>query len=324
MPCSGHTANRSNSRFQSSLTRDRVLNTSFEIHPEASTILNCDEEDLPEFALKAIEKHARLLRTNSGAIRKDAPESAVTLVDLLEFPRVCVKEFRWRGWLHALKGLFRPTQGLRTYRNGRRLSQMGISCARPLALIRQRIFGIVQSEWVIMEIVPDALELDRYITQRVADGWTPDEKRGLARLFGRFVGTIHARGVFHSDLKTCNIVVSTHGSSAQTGSDPLESSARPFATSWNAVGFSLLDYDDVSISSEVTDKKRVKNLAQIFLSVPVSVKASQRLLFFNEYALHAGLGRKRKREIARGVIKAAWGKEILYVGFDGDVRERWN
>ncbi|MGB6065435.1 MAG: lipopolysaccharide kinase InaA family protein [Desulfomonilaceae bacterium] len=300
------------------------MNISFEIHPEASTILNHDEEDLTEFALKAIEKHAHLLRTNSRTIRKDAPESAVTLVDLPEFPRVCVKEFRWRGWVHALKGLFRPTQGLRTYRNGSRLSQMGISCARPLALIRRGIFGLVKSEWVIMEIVPDALELDRYITQRIDVGWTPDEKRGLARLFGRFVGTIHARGVFHSDLKTCNIVVSAHGSSAQIGSNPSESAARSSASAWDAVRFSLLDYDDVTISREIADKKRIKNLVQIFLSVPVSVKASQRLLFFNEYALHAGLRRKRKREIARGVIKAARGKEILYVGFDGDVREKWN
>ena len=136
----------------------RRLKDSLEIHPEAPTILNRNEQDLSDFVKKAIEEHTRLLRSKSGAIRKDAPESAVTLVDLPGFPRVCVKEFRWRGWLHAFKGIFRPTQGLRTYRNGSRLSQMGISCPCPLALVRKGIAGIVRLEWVIMEVIPEALE----------------------------------------------------------------------------------------------------------------------------------------------------------------------
>jgi serine/threonine protein kinase len=304
--------------------KDRLLNVSLEIHPEASTNLNSSEQDVVHFVRKAIEEHTRLLRSKSGAIRKDAPESAVTLVDLPGFPEVCVKEFRWRGWLHALKGLFRPTQGLRTYRNGRRLSEMGISCACPLALVRKSTFGIVRLEWVIMEVIPGALELDRYIVKQIALGWTPDERTGLARLLGRFIGSIHSRGVFHSDLKTCNIVVSGPGSSPKANPDPPTSDEDASAFSSSTVHFSLLDYDDVTFAREVTDKKRIKNLLQIFLSTPMAVKASQRLLFLDEYALHAGLSRGRKREIAREVIKAAQGKDLLYVGFDGDVCERWH
>jgi serine/threonine protein kinase len=311
-------------RFSAEADTDKELNVSFAIHPESSTDLNCSEQDLADFVRKAVEEHTRLLSSKSGAIRKDAPESAVTLVDLPGFPQVCVKEFRWRGWLHALKGLFRPTQGLRTYRNGRQLSEMGISCAGPLALVRKRTFGIVRSEWVIMGVIPGALELDRYIVKQIALGWTPDEMRGLARLLGRFIGSIHARGVFHSDLKTCNIVVSGSGSSPKPNSNPPISDEDPSASSSSTVHFSLLDYDDVTFAREVTDKKRIKNLLQIFLSTPMAVKASQRLLFLDEYALHAGLSRSRKRDIAREVVKAAQGKDVLYVGFDGDVCERWH
>jgi hypothetical protein len=86
----------------------------------------------------------------------------------------------------------------------------------------------------------------------------------------------------------------------------------------------LLDYDDITFAREVTDKKRIKNLVQIFLSTPMAVKASQRLLFLDEYALHAGLSRSRKAKIAREVIKSAQGKNLLYVGLDGDVCERWH
>jgi len=314
---------RHNGRFSGDADTDRELNFSFEIHPEASTNLNRSEQDVADFVRKAIEEHTRLLSSKSGAIRKDAPESAVTLVNLPGFPGVCVKEFRWRGWLHALKGLFRPTQGLRTYRNGRRLSQMGISCACPLALVRKSTFGIVRLEWVIMEVIPGALELDRYIVKRIALGWTPDDRRGLARLLGRLIGSIHSRGVFHSDLKTCNIVVSEHGSSPKADPDPSTLDVDPSASSSSTVHFSLLDYDDVTFGREVTDKKRIKNLVQIFLSTPTAVIASQRFLFLDEYALHAGLSRSRKREIAREVINAAQGKDVLYVGFEGDEREKW-
>jgi serine/threonine protein kinase len=299
------------------------LNVSIEIHPEASAVLNRSRQDLTDFVRKAIEEHTRLLGSKSGAVRKDAPESAVTLVDLPGLPGVCVKEFRWRGWLHALKGLFRPTQGLRTYRNGHRLSQMGISCPCPLALVKKSVFGIVCSEWVIMEVIPGALELDRYIVKRISLGWTPDERRGLARLFGRFIGSIHSRGVFHSDLKTCNIVVSGAGSSSEADSVPSTSDNSPLAYPSTTVHFALLDYDDVSFGRELTDKKRIKNLVQIFLSTPVAVKSTQHSLFLDEYALHAGLSRSRKREITREVVKAARGKDILYVGFDGDVCEKW-
>ncbi len=300
------------------------MNISIEIHPEASTILNRSEHNLTDFARKAIEEHTGLFRSKSTAIRKDAPESGVSLVDLTGFPRVCVKEFRWRGWFHALKGIFRPTQGLRTYRNGRRLSNMGISCARPLALVRKSLFGIVRSEWVIMEVIPGGLELDRYIVRRISLGWTPDERRGLARLLGRFIGSMHSRGVFHSDLKTCNIVVSGPDPSPEEGSDPSTAEGSPLAYPSGTIQFSLLDYDDVTFARDVSDKKRIKNLIQIFLSTPVAIKASQDLLFLDEYALHAGLSRNQKREIAREVVRAARGKDVLYVGFDGDVREKWD
>ena len=93
---------RHNGRFSGDADTDRELNYSFEIHPEASTNLNRSEQDVADFVRKAIEEHTRLLSSKSGAIRKDAPESAVTLVNLPGFPGVCVKEFRWRRWLHAL------------------------------------------------------------------------------------------------------------------------------------------------------------------------------------------------------------------------------
>ena len=90
-----------------------------------------------------------------------------------------------------------------------------------------------------------------------------------------------------------------------------------------ALRFSLLDYDNVRFSRQVSWRQKIRNLAQIFLSTPVAINATQRMLFLNEYALHVGLSGNEKRLAARAVIEAARGKEILYVGLDGDVREKW-
>jgi len=291
-----------------------------EMHPQAAAILGLDASEVADFIHASILEHLRLVQAPGQAVRKNAPESAVTLVEVPGFPGVCVKEFRWRGWLHGAKGLFRPTQGLRTFRNGWRLLGAGIGAAAPLALLRNKRSGIVHTEWIVMQMIPGGMELDRFVLKGIASAWGMEEMRSLVRLLGRFVGSMHARGIFHSDLKTCNILVSQDSSPPGEAAQDQGTAPPGLAQS---VRFSLLDYDDVHFSREVSLKKRLKNLVQIFLSTPLAVNASSRLLFLSEYGLHAGLTRQERRQMAREVLSAANGREILYVGFDGDIREKW-
>ena len=163
---------------------------------------------MADFFLRALEEHRRILVEDREHVFKDAPETAVTLVKLEDAPCVCVKEFRWRGPLHACKGLLRPTQGVRALTNGRRLVEMGIGAPLPLALVTRTICGLVHGEWVIMEAIPDAVELDRFVIRRIDSGMEYCQRRELIRMFARFLSDIHAKGIFHADLKTCNIMVS--------------------------------------------------------------------------------------------------------------------
>ena len=291
-----------------------------EICPEACLILNLALNLVQDFVLSSIREHQRLLSLRAASILKNAPESAVTLVKLSGFPAVCVKEFRWRGFCHGIKGLFRPTQGRRTFTNGRRLNQARVSAAYPLALIRKMSLGIVITEWIVMEVVPNSLELDRYILDRIALSWTTEEKRGLARALGRFVGSMHSRGVFHSDLKTCNILVSKDRTASDKTTIPDYS---PATHLHSAVRFVLMDYDDVRFSHSVSLRSKVKNLVQIFLSTPLAVNMSDRFRFLDEYALNSGISPGQKRQIARQVLRSVGNKDILYVGPNGDIREKW-
>jgi serine/threonine protein kinase len=126
---------------------------------------------------------------------------------------------------------------------------------------------------------------------------------------------MHSDGVFHSDLKTCNILVSEESSPTSEQCEDGETAE---------VRFSLLDYDDVTFGRCVCTRRRIKNLVQIFLSTPIALAARDRLRFLNAYASASGLKRRTRREIARQVLERARGKEILYVGFDGDIIEKWD
>lgn len=299
------------------------MSLSLKIHPQASRLLNVEADAVPKFIGACLEEHRRQLVAQSESVMKDSPESAVTLVEIADFPTVCVKEFRWRGCRHAVKGLFRTTQGLRTYRNGWRLIKAHVGAAAPLAHIREKRMGLTASEWVVMEVIPHALEMDRYILDRERQPWLISEKRAFTVLFGRFMGCLHAAGIFHSDLKTCNILVSLNAAPREPVAHHTGHPCDQEDAGRRMPRFFLLDYDAVLEFWQVPERRRIKNLLQIFLSTPIAVRATDRLRFLSEYALHMGLTPHERRKTARQVLDAARGKEILYVGFDGDVREQW-
>ncbi len=290
------------------------MSLSIAVNPEAKQLLG-SSNTLEELALAAVDEHRRIISSGSGQILKNAAESAVTLVHLQGFPSVCVKEFRWRGWAHASKGFFRPTQGLRAFRNGNSLIASGFEAALPIALVRERIFGFMRAEWVIMEYVPEGRELDRYILTRISERWTSEEQRGQVRIFGRFMAKLHSAGIFHADLKTCNILV-THSAESQSEQNGKSETS-------NVIRFFLLDYDDVRFCRGISLKQRTKNLAQIFLSTPLAIGATQRLRFLSEYAFHSGISAKGRKKLAKLVLETAGDRDILYVGFDGDICEKW-
>jgi tRNA A-37 threonylcarbamoyl transferase component Bud32 len=300
------------------------MSLTLQIHGQAAGILGIDSSGLRDFFLSSLEHHRHVLSSERGAVFKDSPESAVTLVELPGAPSVCIKELRWRGWTHALKGLLRRTQGVRSFLNGWRLREAGFDVACPLSLITERHFGLVRTEWIVMQVIPRAVELDRYILRKTQAAWTTAEKIALVRLFGRYIGSMHAAGIFHSDLKTCNVLVSEDPSGSDNPRDPDASEHGLDRHTPRPVRFALLDYDAVRFSRQISMKQRVKNLVQLSLSTPLVVTAVDRTLFAREYALHAGLAPDERRRLIRSVLDAARGREILYVGFNGDIREKWD
>jgi serine/threonine protein kinase len=146
------------------------------------------------------------------------------------------------------------------------------------------------------------VELDRLVAQRLAAGWDLRSKRAFIARFAQFMARLHSKGIFHSDLKTCNILMNE---------DP------------DGADFLLLDYDDVSFFSKLPISKRLKNLTQIFLSSPKAFNVKDRMLWLRIYTENSGLENQRLKVMGRRVINAASGRKILYVTHQGDQEEDW-
>jgi serine/threonine protein kinase len=159
-------------------------------------------------------------------------------------------------------------------------------------------------EWLIMLAVPDSKEVDRHLVARIVSQWSEQEKRNFLDVFADFLAGLHESGVFHTDLKTCNVLVYD----------------RPH----KPVKFSLLDYDDVRVfRSSVSLKRRVKNLAQLFLSTPSDIDMDDRMKFLDRYLLACSKTNIDKRRLLKMVCNRIKGKSLFYVGPEGDISESW-
>ena len=290
---------------------------SIEISPCSQSIIDIGPENIEAIALIVIDEHHRQIQGGSENVRKNAPETSVSIVSIENYPVLCVKHFKYRGAGHAAKCLFRSTHGLRAFRSGTYLFNHGFTAAASLALIRNSRFMITIEEWLVMVAVPDSKELDRYMVNRIRKGWPKEEKWKFLDNLARFMAGLHESGVFHTDLKTCNILVSGQWSS---GSDIRASEGRELPPKC----FSLLDYDDVRVLKDVVDiRMRAKNLSQLFLSTPSDIDMDDRMKFLNRYLLACSKTNIDKRRLLKMVYNRIIGKSLLYVGPEGDISESW-
>lgn len=292
-------------------------NMSIEISPCSQSIIGLGPENIEAIALSAIDEHHRQIQGGSGNVRKNAPETSVSIVSIPDFPTLCVKRFKYRGINYSIKGLFRNTHGFRALHSGAYLFEHGFTEAGPLAIIRKSRFKVTIEEWLIMLAIPDSKELDRYMVNRIREGWPKEEKWKFLDNLARFMAGLHEYGVFHTDLKTCNILVSDE-CSADLDMKAADGREMP------SICFSLLDYDDVRVQSGAVDvRMRAKNFAQLYLSTPSDICMDDRGRFIEQYLKFCGNINIDKNRLIRLLLARIKGKSLLYVGPEGDISEEW-
>ena len=287
-----------------------------QIGRHSRSIIDLPAHEIESIAFKAIEEHRRHIELGSKRVKKNSAETAVSIISISGIAPLCVKHFKNRGYGYSFKGAFRLTHGARAIHCGTLLFDAGLTSAVPIALVQKSKWGFVPEEWLVMAAVQNAIELDRYLVGRVRSKWPDDEKHVFMKLFANFLGKLHQCGAFHTDLKTCNIVV--------TSANLYDRSALQNGNHANPASFSLIDYDDVRYYRYgVSLKNRAKNFAQLFLSTPSDINLNDRSKFVEIYLDTCDKSKYYGAKLVKAARKRIEGKSLLYVGPEGDISENW-
>lgn len=130
------------------------------------------------------------------------------------------------------------------------------------------------------------------------DTFPPAKRHGIPEQLGELIGRLHTLGIYHADLKACNIL-----------------------TDDDSLSFYLIDTDRVRQYAYLSETRRIRNLLQIHLSIPKHVSRAFRMRFLKGYT-------KETREDAKVLFSKVWGlsrgMEIVYTTDMGDKFERWD
>jgi hypothetical protein len=247
-------------------------------------------------AKKLIEEHLGLVKRNPSALAKNAPKVSVSILKH-EGESVCVKHFRNLNIWHTFKDHFRPPRGLRAWVGSNGLKARGVSCLTPLALVEKGRWWGLRESFFLTESHEKGQEMDRYILERLGD---IGKKRLFTKAFAQWLSGLHQKGIFHRDMKTCNILISENGGG------------------WK---FHLLDQEDISLDEKVSSAKLFKTLLQLNTSTPKMITTTDRFRFLESYLTLHPIVKDRKRFLQR-LIDESKRRDLVYVAPWGVVAEK--
>ncbi|MGI6223859.1 MAG: lipopolysaccharide kinase InaA family protein [Prevotella sp.] len=112
---------------------------------------------------------------------------------------VAVKAFKRLDWFHRLWYTYmEQDKARRSYDNGMRLLQLGISTPMPVAWLAERQGRLKTQLYYVCELTD---------SQPIADFITSDEvfDQSATEALAKFVATLHEKGIIHRDLNNGNI-----------------------------------------------------------------------------------------------------------------------
>jgi hypothetical protein len=141
---------------------------------------------------------------------KRSATSAVVEIDVSvegRTKRAVLKRANATRWTDPLAAFFRPPPALHAYLVGCALRLRGIPTPRPLAVWHRRKWGLTGDGYLLLDKVPDAVDLGRFASMADEPGMRR-RVRDVAERLGRLVARLHEWNFSHRDLKAPNVLVS--------------------------------------------------------------------------------------------------------------------
>ena len=200
-----------------------------------------------------------------------------------------IKKYKAFSLRYALLSPFVRSGALRSLQGARILHKAGIATATPVAAVECRHWGMIRKSFFVSEEIlggktADAHWIEELKNRKEVEGFT--RRTAFLKELARLFHSLHAQKIYHNDLKDANILAVVRGS------DP-------------SIELFLLDLEGVRRCLRLSERRRIKNLTQLYRTLGKYVSPSRRLFFLKCYLGPLFADRRRKHELIRDVLRCA-------------------
>ncbi len=167
-------------------------------------VLIYDRDYQSDIFLDLLHNPERFFTQPTVSILK-AGRSATVAKLMLDGRQLVVKRYNIKNGWHGLRRCLRATRAETSWRLSQKLRLFGISTAKPVAYVENRLFGLRGSSYFIMEYVEGPNLGEFFSSQGVKNG--VDETQ-IARIVVSTLTNLGKLKITHGDLKMTNILIS--------------------------------------------------------------------------------------------------------------------
>ena len=232
-----------------------------------------------------INKHILSFKIKSDNVIKSSSKTGITQIRVVNenTESVCIKEYRYPSFLEKIIYSFFRSSARKAWFAAHGILALNFLTPQPIALIEEKRFRMLKKSFFIMEDISDFLPCYKYVSEKFScyDKVTVGKKQMFVSRLAASLRQFHESGVYHSDLKGSNIMITE------------------LPDTWNIF---YIDLDRVYFNKRITLKKKIKNLTQLNASMPNCITYTDRLRFYRTYTGIKKLGDKDK-QIVRSIIQ---------------------
>ncbi len=192
------------------------------------------------------------------------------------------KQYLCRSVWDFIKHLVRPSRARRAFKATLMLEKNGFEVPAVVAMGECKSSFFDRGNFLVTLEVENAKQIYQFMPDN-SESFTKEQlqdKRELIRVFGRTVGTMHARGIFHGDLKLVNVL------------------ARQERNGWR---FFFIDNERTKKFYILPPWLRLKNLVQVNMDRSPCLTNSDRMRFFKAYLQETLLIARKGTEWAKKI-----------------------
>lgn len=189
------------------------------------------------------------------------------------------KQYLRRSVWDFIKDFVRASRAKRAFKASEMLGESGFDAPAIIAMGEFRYGLYHTTNFLVTLEIKDAKQIYQFISDSKLE---TRDRRELIRAFGQTIGRMHAKGIFHGDLRLGNVL------------------ARQEKGRWQ---FFFLDNERTRKFYRLPGRLRLKNLVQANMFPPALVSDTDRMRFFKEYWAQNKETGTRKAELIKKVLK---------------------